>query len=491
MATRRYAFALFIILLAAFAVYVDAPNNGGIHLGFFGYNNDLRLKQGLDLQGGIQFLLQAKCPSDTPNCDINALLPNTVQNIENRINGGLGVSEAVVTSQQDPKSGNYYISVELPGIKDDKAALSLIGTTGQLAFIDTSGTQLQVGTAAQSCTTNCQTGQYKEVFSGKDLDPKSINVSFNQSNQPQIDFEMQGNARSAFATYTQNNIGNYLTITLDGTVIESAVIQSQITGQGEISGGSMTIQQAQNIAGILRYGALPLPLTLQSERQIDATLGQQAIVSSERAAAIGLGLVILFMLIYYRLPGFVATLALALYAGLTFAIIKTLGVVLTLAGIAGVILSIGMAVDANVLIFERIKEELRSGRTLTAAIDIGWKRAWPSIRDSNASTIITCLILSYFGNNFGATIIVGFATNLLLGVLVSLFTAVVVTRTLLNLLVGWFPSVVRVPWLFGLPQGAITVPTYRRPPRSVAAPAGAALAGTGQQVTLSDDDVEE
>ncbi len=200
----------------------------------------------------------------------------------------------------------------------------------------------------------------------------------------------------------------------------------------------LTLQDAQNIASILRYGALPLNLAQQSERQIDATLGAQAIKYSIRAAAIGLTLVILFMLIYYRLPGFVATLALGLYAALLIAVIKLIGAVLTLAGIAGLILSIGMAVDANVLIFERVKEELRGGRTVSSAITEGWRRAWPSIRDSNASTMITCLILWFVGNNFSATIIVGFAVNLLLGVAVSLFTAVVVTRSLLNLFLAPF-----------------------------------------------------
>jgi preprotein translocase subunit SecD len=181
---------------------------------------------------------------------------------------------------------------------------------------------------------------------------------------------------------------------------------------------------------------------------------------------------------------------LALYAALVISILKLIGAVLTLAGIAGLILSIGMAVDANVLIFERIKEELRAGRTLGAAIDIGWKRAWPSIRDSNMSTIITCLILSYFGNNFGATIIVGFATNLLIGVVTSLFTAVVVTRTLLSDLVSFFPWVVRYPGLFGLPKGAITVPTYRRPSLATGRSPAVALAGAGD-MEFGDDETEE
>jgi preprotein translocase subunit SecD len=170
------------------------------------------------------------------------------------------------------------------------------------------------------------------------------------------------------------------------------------------------------------------------------------------------------MLIYYRLPGFLADIALLLYSAITLAIFKLIGVTLSLAGIAGFILSVGMAVDANVLIFERVKEELRAGRLMSSAIDIGWKRAWPSIRDSNASTMLTCCVLYFFGNNFGATLIVGFATTLFLGVAISLFTAVVVTRTFLNLLVP--TGIINHPWWFGLPRGAIASATANRPRRS-------------------------
>jgi preprotein translocase subunit SecD len=464
---RRGLFIVFLIGLAILAVYMAVPNTKGIH--FLGYNNNLQLRQGLDLQGGIQFLLQAKCPDTKKNCDISNSMSATITNLTNRVNGGLGVSEAVITSQQN--GGDYFISVQLPGLKDDQEAQKLLGTTGNLEFIDTQSNALQVGTTVTD-------GQYPIKFTGKDLDPNSITVSFNTANQPQIDFEMQGSARDAFATYTQQNIGNYLTVTLDNQVIESAVIQSQITGQGEISGGSMTVDSANQTASILRYGALPLALSVSSESQIDATLGTQAIKYSETAAIIGLGLVMLFMLIYYRLPGLVAVLALGMYAALTVSIIKLLSVVLTLAGIAGVILSVGMAVDANILIFERIKEELRAGRTLSAAIEHGWSRAWPSIRDSNASTIITCLILMYFGNNFGASIIVGFATNLLIGVVTSLFTAVVASRTLIQLILVPFGRRDNSA-LFGLPKDAIAVPTFQRRPRLATASAVSSIAVNG------------
>jgi preprotein translocase subunit SecD len=208
---------------------------------------------------------------------------------------------------------------------------------------------------------------------------------------------------------------------------------------------------------VLKYGALLVPLTIASFETVSPTLGQDAINRSILAASIGLSIVVIFMLLYYRLPGLLADCALVLYAMFTLAIFKLIAVTLTLAGIAGFVLSIGMAVDANILIFERIKEELRAGRLLSSAIDIGWRRAWPSIRDSNISTLITCAVLFYFGSNFSASIIVGFASTLFLGVVVSMFTAVVVTRTLLNLLIP--TGVISHPALFGLPAGSIAAAT--------------------------------
>src|SRR5437588_8037231 len=229
---------------------------------------------------------------------------------------------------------------------------------------------------------------------------------------------MKGGAISRFGTFTGKHIGDFLTITLDRKVISSASINSQINGPGIIQ-GSFTQEQAKSIVTVLQYGALPLVMAVGSGQAFGATLGQDSILKSEIAGIIGLGIVILFMLLYYRLPGLLADCALILYSIFTFAIFKMIGVTLTLAGIAGFVLSIGMAVDANVLIFERVKEELRAGRLLASAIDIGWKRAWLSIRDSNICTLLTCAVLYAFGSTAGVTIIVGFATTLLIGVLVS------------------------------------------------------------------------
>ena len=268
----------------------------------------------------------------------------------------------------------------------------------------------------------------------------------------QVNFAMKADKATAFGTFTSNNIGQTMTVTLDKVVVTSATIQNAITGPGEIT-GSFTQAQAQQIVDTLKYGALPVALQVNSQNDVSATLGSDTITKSILAGIIGVSIVALFMLLYYRLPGFLADLALALYTILTMAIFKLIGVSLTLAGIAGFILSIGMAVDANVLIFERVKEELRAGRVLSSAIEVGWRRAWPSIRDSNFSTCITCGVLFYFGSNFGASMITGFATTLFLGVMLSMFTAIVVTRTLLNLLIP--TGAINHPALFGLPAGSI------------------------------------
>jgi preprotein translocase subunit SecD len=447
---------LFIILLAAAAVYIDLPNTPGIHI--LGINNPLTVKQGLDLQGGISVLLK---PDPAQRYDPNTLtqeMPAVRNALEQRVNGGLGVNEPSIRLQSS--NGQPAILVELPGFTGNQTnAVNSLLKTGTLEFWNTGSTPVQLGTVFDPTQYTANNPGGKPQFTGKDLDASQVYVSYDTAGRPQISFEMKGDAIGKFGTFTSQNINQTLTVTLDGTVIESANISSAITGPGVIT-GQFTLDQANQIVTVLKYGALPVSLVIDSEQTIGATLGQDSITKSFIAAIIGLGIVMLFMLLYYRLPGFLANIALLLYALFTFAIFKLIGVVLSLAGIAGFVLSIGMAVDANVLIFERVKEELRAGRLLSAAIDVGWKRAWTSIRDSNVSTLITCAILYAFGSNFGASIIVGFATTLFLGVLISMFTAVVVTRTFLNLLVP--TGFVNHPALFGLPPGSIATASLAR-----------------------------
>jgi preprotein translocase subunit SecD len=267
-----------------------------------------------------------------------------------------------------------------------------------------------------------------------------------QTGEYLVAFELKGDARNTFADFTTNNIGKILAIVLDGQIISAPSIQNPITdGQGVIT-GNFTNESANALAVQLRYGSLPVPLKIASSETVGPTLGKESLQQSLVAGVIGLIIVILFMGLYYRLPGILADIALLVYTLLTLAIFKLIPVTLTLPGIAGFVLSIGVAVDANVLIFERMKEELRAGRTLRQAIDIGWSRAWLSIRDSNLSTLITCLILYIFGNTFGASIVKGFSVTLAIGVGVSMFTAIVVTRTFLHLIMDRIDFSTRKSW---------------------------------------------
>jgi preprotein translocase subunit SecD len=439
----------FIILLAVGASYVLFWPNAGSGKPLYGINNPFVFKEGLDLQGGISVLLIPKSTNPMPTDDA---MQQTRNNIEKRVNGGLGVNEPIIRTQNN--GGVPGIFVELPGYNgDQQAAINTLLKTGVLEFWDTGQQGLQNDTPFDPTAYTASNGGTTPLFKGTDLDISSLGVvQDQQTGEYQVSFKMQGDAFNKLSTYTANHVGNYLTITLDRSVITSATIRSQLPGSGVIT-GNFTSQSAQDLVNLLKYGALPVALKTESMTTVGPTLGAESIHKSLIAGAIGIGIVVLFMLLYYRLPGFLADIALLLYTGFTLAVFKMLGVTMTLAGIAGFILSIGMAVDANVLIFERVKEELRAGRLLSSAIDIGWKRAWPSIRDSNISTMITCAVLYGFGTNFGATIIVGFATTLLLGVVISMFTAIVVTRTLLNLLVP--TGVINHPALFGLPAGSI------------------------------------
>jgi preprotein translocase subunit SecD len=439
---------LFIILLAAGASYVVFwPNPDAHGKPWNGINNPFTFSQGLDIQGGIQVLLVPK-----PGQHV-AITQESIQNTANVLRSridGLGLKEPTIRVLT---TGNQQsIEVDLPHFSgNEQETVNTLLKSGVLEFWITGSTPLQVGQTFDPTQYTQYNPGNKPAFTGVDLDSNSLNASPQQStNLYQINFSMKNAA--TFGTFTSSHIGQVMTITLDKQVVTSATIQSAITGAGEIT-GNFTQAQAQDTVNTLKYGSLPIALEKDSENVVNATLGSDTISKSILAGIIGISIVALFMLLYYRLPGFLADIALALYTILTLAIFKLIGVTMTLAGIAGLILSIGMAVDANVLIFERVKEELRSGRVMASAIDIGWKRAWPSIRDSNISTLITCAVLYYFGTNYGATMITGFATTLALGVIVSMFTAIVVTRTLLNLLVP--TGVINHPALFGLPAGAI------------------------------------
>ncbi|MEA3407047.1 MAG: protein translocase subunit SecD [Chloroflexota bacterium] len=433
MRQRDIRLLVLIVILAAFAAWVAWPGNPGIHLrlGSARFDRDLDMRLGLDLQGGMRVLLEANMPADQT---VDAKAMEAARNIvENRVNA-LGVTEPVVQSV-----GSRRIQVDLPGIKDPEAAIETLKETGLMEWIDTETEYVPPGTVVQtdfgesveaSEEVSPTEKVYHTVLTGRRL--QTARVEFDRNGLPVIAFELDSEGAQIFAQHTANNIGKFVAIVLDKKVISCPRIQSAIPeGRGQIT-GQFSVEEAKSMVLQLRYGALPVPLEVVDTRTVGPTLGEDSVTKSVRAGAIGLVVVLLFMLVYYRLPGFLADLALIIYALLTLTIFKLVPVTLTLPGIAGFLLSVGMAVDANILIFERMREEIRLGRTLQRAIQSGFRRAWTSILDSNVSTWITCLILWLFGNSFGASMVKGFAVTLAIGVFVSMFTAVVATRTFIH-----------------------------------------------------------
>jgi preprotein translocase subunit SecD len=274
-------------------------------------------------------------------------------------------------------------------------------------------------------------------MTGAELDSVTVGTDQLGTNYV-INFALKSEGAKIFAEHTSANSGKFLTIVLDKQVISAPVINDPITGgQGTIS-GNFTAESANSFAVQLRYGSLPVPLKVVETRIIGPTLGADSLNKSLVAGLIGMTIVAMFMILYYRMPGLAAVLSILTYAIIAFAIFKWFHFTLTLPAIAGFLLSTGSALDANILIFERIKEELRNGRSIVQALDLGWTRAWSSIRDSNLSAIITAVILFWFGSSFGATIVKGFSLTLALGVMISLFTAIYITRTLLVIFINAF-----------------------------------------------------
>lgn len=278
-------------------------------------------------------------------------------------------------------------------------------------------------------------------LSGKHLDRATVTFDQN-TNQPQIGLKFNSEGKDLFKDITERNVGKVVAIYLDGYPLSLPVVQQVITDGEAVISGEFTLEEAKQLARDLNAGALPVPVTLVSQQNIGATLGEESVSKSFTAGLIGLGLVALFMIVYYRLPGLLAVIALGFYALVVLAIFKIWSVTLTLAGVAGFILSIGMAVDANILIFERIKEELRDGRPIDQAVEEGFSRAWLSIRDSNVSSLITTFILAWFGTS----IIKGFAITLGIGIVISMISAITVTRTIMRLVIRWTHN----PWLYGV-----------------------------------------
>jgi preprotein translocase subunit SecD len=423
----------------------------------------IETKLGLDLQGGLRVEYRVN-----PNGGVAPTLADVEvvkQIIERRVNN-TGVSEPVVVT-----SGTDRIIVEVPGISDTDAVRKLVGQTGKLEFVPLPVSDY--GTANSPGPRTAAEGQAlptaaQPLFGGDQVNSATVNT--NQQGQRVVAFTLKSDGAKLFGDYTSAHVGEFFAIVLDNAVISAPTIQSPITGgSGEITGGGaagFAQKDAEDLVNVLRFGSLPFPVQELASDTIDPTLGQEFLNSSLLAGGIAILLVIFFMLIHYRLPGAIASFALLYYAVLVLALFRLIPVTLTLAGIAGFVLSVGMAVDANILIFERSKEELRSGKSLPQAIEAGFARAWNSILDSNVSSLITAMILYLFGSS----VIQGFALVLIIGVLASMFTAITVTRSILRIVVAreW----ARKARLYGVTDAEFTArPSarsgLRREPRSV------------------------
>lgn len=431
-----------ILLLTVVAAWLSYPKEVGLLHSIGAKHAKLGIKQGLDLQGGAYLVFKADLSKTAPK-DRASAMASLINVITRRANPA-GTSEVTVSQQ-----GSNQVIVELPGVTDVNDAINQIGRTANLAF-------LEIPNSTSTTAMPIDTG-----ITGKDVSRADPDID-PQTGQPIVQLQMKGSAVSKFGALTTriNKENGRLVTTLDNQVVFGpATVSQPITdGTAQLSGNFKDVAAARSVANEINAGALPVPVNLVQESSVGPTLGKESITRSLVAGIIGLAVVAVFMLSYYRLAGLLAVLALIIYTFITLALYKlsTLtpyAIVLTLAGTAGFILSIGMAVDANILVFERLKEELRSGKSYAAALEAGFDRAWTSIRDSNVSTLITCVILYSFA---GATpLIKGFAVTLGLGVLISLFTSVVISRTFMRLAVRrrWG----RQPGAYGLPPAPAAV----------------------------------
>lgn len=362
-----------------------------------------KIKRGLDLSGGVSIVYQASKKNPT-----NDEMSMAVSLIRNRLDRK-GWTEA-----ECQKQGSNRIRVEIPGIADAESAVNELGKTAQLSFVDESGKVLLTGSDVKDAK--------KEV--GKTSD--------NGAPEPYVSLEFTDNGKKLFADATKANVGKKIYITMDKDVVSAPTVNTAITDGNAMIEGNFTAASAQELADLIKEGAMPFDLTVLEMNNIGARLGSNAIQTSLKSAIVGVALVLLFMLLVYRVSGFAADWALVVYMALEVIIISGLRITLTLPGIAGIILSVGMAVDANVIIFERLKEEIQVGRSMRSAIKNSFSRALPAILDGNVTTLIAAVVLYFLGTGT----IKGFALTLMIGIIVSMFTAIVITRLIIMGIVG-------------------------------------------------------
>ncbi len=447
---------------------------GGAILGYMKKARAMRL--GLDLRGGTRLVMEADT-SQAPDVDVDQAMEAASRIIERRVNA-FGVAESEIQRQ-----GSNRLAVQLPDI-DPEDARDLVGRTAVLEFreqkLDEAGDVFvcqdgvvtytppgceggeEVAVPLQSLTVDMletviwvparatDSDGVEKDLTGRFMKPNTYVASDSITGVPELRFEMTSEGAGLLAKVTERLVGLPMAFFLDGEPIRgedgriiAPIVQSVLSDQSRITG--LGFEDARLLSIQLNAGAFPVPLQVVQTQEVDATLGDDSVKASVIAGEVAILIVMLFMILYYRLPGVLAALALFVYTSILLAIFKVMPVTLTLAGIAAFILSVGMAVDANILIFERMKEELRLDRSLVASIEAGFSRAWSSIRDSNVSTLITCAILFWFGDQFGASLVKGFALTLAIGVLVSMFSAIMVTRTFMRITIGT-PLARRLGW---------------------------------------------
>ena len=495
MKQRQILRLIFVLILTSAAVWVVLPNNPGIHLGFL--DRDIEVVSELDLQGGLRVILQADLPEDWVISSENM---NDASNIiENRLKR-LGVTDPPVHVL-----GSSQILVELANISDPDQVIATIKEIGLLEFIEIDSSDLvslQEGVSittdfgrigpeptqeimtpvipntpesepsptitptaiedtSEAETTPTSEAPPDDVEISPTPDQKvfhtimtndhvhSVGSSQDRDGNTFISFILTEEGTQIFGNYTSAHVGDILGVILDKRVISAPRISQAITEGNAIIPVLLSLEQANNLAAQIQYGPLPMPLTVVESKAIGPVSGEDSLQKSTIAGLIGLGFLMIFLVLYYRLPGVLACLILLVYATITLAMFKLIPVILNLPGIAGFGLSIGIAVDVYVLIFERLKEELRNGRSMNQAIDLGFSLAWPSIRDSNILTLIICAIIFWYGNTFEVNIVRGFSITLALGTLINLFTVITVFREFLHLTLDNINVIERPRW-FGI-----------------------------------------
>jgi protein-export membrane protein SecD len=399
-------------------------------------------KLGLDLQGGSHLVYEADL-SNVEKEEYSSAMAGLRDVIERRVNL-FGVQEPVVQTQE--ARGHYRLIVELAGIIDPAEAIKMIGQTPFLEFKEPKENYEEILKNNQKIIESGE-GEIEDPYqtaalTGKYLEKAELGFDQTATYKSLVLLQFNDEGSKVFEDLTSRNVGKPLAIYIDGLLISAPIVQETISGGKAQITGNFTIEEAKALARNLNAGALPVPIKLISQQSVGPTLGKISLEKSLKAGSLGFLLIILFMIFFYRLPGILSALALGIYAAVVLSLFKLIPVTLTLAGIGGAILSIGMAIDANILIFSRMREELRGGKSFAQSVEDGFNRAWPAIRDGNFTTLIVAVILFGFGTSF----IKGFALTLSLGILISMLSAIFITKNFLRCFIG--TKLEKIKWLW-------------------------------------------